>query len=94
MEVSNFIPGKTQKGFFDPSHYFQEKHYEKKRKEKKRKGVNARNSHTRIDEYTKKKTHKVGQLQNFLVMNNNNELMIFQNKEKKKKTQKSIRANL
>lgn len=51
----------------------------------KRKGVNARNSHTRIDEYTKKKTHKVGQLQNFLVMNNNNELMIFQNKEKKKK---------
>ena len=51
----------------------------------KRKGVNARNSHTRIDEYTKKKTHKVGQLQNFLVMNNNNELMIFQNKKKKKK---------
>ena len=56
-----------------------------KRKEKKRKGVNARNSHTRIDVYTKKKTHKVGQLQNFLVMNNNNELMIFQNKKKKKK---------
>ena len=61
----------------------------------KRKGVNARNSHTRIDEYTKKKTHKVGQLQNFLVMNNNNELMILQNKKKKKKKpRKSIRANL
>lgn len=34
----------------------------------------------------KKKTQKVGQLQNFLVTNNNNELMIFQNQ--KKKTQK------
>lgn len=46
-----------------------------------------------IHGYTKKKkkTHKVGQLQNFLVTNNNNELnqlMIFQNKKKIKKTQK------
>lgn len=53
-----------------------------RRKEKKRIAVNARNSHTRIHQKKKKKTHKVGQLQNFLVTNNNdelNQLMIFQN---------------
>ena len=79
-----FHTRKNPKRFFWPITLFPRKTLWK---EKKSKGVNARNSHTRIDEYTKKKTHKVGQLQNFLVMNNNNELMIFQNK-KKKKTQK------
>ena len=48
-----------------------------------------------IHGYTKTKTHKVGQLQNFLVTNNNNnELMIFQNKKKTKNPENQIRANL
>lgn len=76
-EVSNFIPGKTQKGFFDPSHYFQEKQYEKKRKEKN--SCKCKKFSYTDTPKKKKKTHKVGQLQNFLVTNNNNELMIFQN---------------